>query len=1071
MLIRLPLNRSLAWIKSVWAISVWLVFAIADPTRASGQPDTLPGVVVEGVEPNLLGANVGIRPGAVLLKWQCDDVEGVLDSPFEFSRVDRARGTCHRWIIIEGLISGARRRWRMGLQEWGVTVVPRFSDRLRVSYQEVIESRKNAGAASAAIRLQQLADIEEEPLKKTWLILRTAEFFGVAHDFAAADRAYGRAFELACMVTPLVKEKVLFAWGEALFERRAWEEAQRRYLDALVEAEKIEAVSEAQACLNALGSAALNPGDLANAESYFRRDLTINTRLGPSLSLAVNFAELAIVMIQQGKLADAETYFNRDIAITRKLAPGSEDLAKSYNGFGVLLRQRRDLFRAEAFFRKALVIMESRSPRSAGSATILSNLGLTLQLQGNTARAERCYRRALEIEKQQDPDSPAMATMYERLGSLEFERGDFSGADRQFSQALAIQERLVPGSLAHAETLNRIGRIESKRGNLNGALALQRRAVDITNALAPGSTIHAECLADVAEILYSQGALEDAALAYEQAIATLDDQVDHLGGGDDVRSDFRAQYASYYKQFVDLLVVQGRPKRALEVLERSRARLLLSTLKQGQVQISRGLDPLLLQKEQEVDHALTAKTNYRVRLLRGSKTDSQLETVDREIADLLVHLREIKEQIRGTSPEYWALTETEPVALDEIQAALGPDTVLVEYCVGERRSYVWTVGAERIDLQALAPRRVLYPLARRFYELLRDQNGGKTGQLARQQQFSRLQRQLSVLLLDPIAAQIAGKRIAVVGDGILQYIPFAALTLPAGPPGVRTRSPLIAGHEVVTLPSASVLIALRHSEASREQEKPLKTVGVFADPVFSAQDIRVTHGSDLRGMATHPPIEHRRSPASPSREGLRQRNADSLHLPRLLFSRREAELAVKELPRNEFMSALDFKASLSAVMSAQLSSFRIVHFATHAIVDNAYPELSGLVFSLVDKRGNPQNGLLILEDVYNLKLSADLVVLSACNTGIGKLVDNEGLVGLTRGFMYAGTPRVISSLWAVDDQATAKLMGAFYKFMRQPGQRLSAAAALRAAQLQMSKNPRWQDPFYWASFQLHGEWR
>jgi CHAT domain-containing protein len=326
-------------------------------------------------------------------------------------------------------------------------------------------------------------------------------------------------------------------------------------------------------------------------------------------------------------------------------------------------------------------------------------------------------------------------------------------------------------------------------------------------------------------------------------------------------------------------------------------------------------------------------------------------------------------------------------------------------------------------------------------------------------------------LLDPIAVQIDGKRIAVVCDGILQYVPFAALTLPADSRGAGTRSPLIAAHEVVTLPSASVLIALRHSEMSREKQKPLKTVAVFADPVFSAQDMRVTHGPDLNDTASQRSIEARRPTVSLASERLRQRTAEALHLPRLLFSRREAELIVSELPRTEYISALDFKSSLSTVMSTDLSDYRIVHFATHAIVDDAHPELSGLVFSLVDKRGNPQNGLLILEDIYNLKLSVDLVVLSACNTGIGKRVDNEGLVGLTRGFMYAGALRVLSSLWAVDDQATAELMGAFHKFMRQPGKHLSAAAALRAAQLQMSKNSRWQDPFYWAGFQLQGEWR
>jgi CHAT domain-containing protein len=169
------------------------------------------------------------------------------------------------------------------------------------------------------------------------------------------------------------------------------------------------------------------------------------------------------------------------------------------------------------------------------------------------------------------------------------------------------------------------------------------------------------------------------------------------------------------------------------------------------------------------------------------------------------------------------------------------------------------------------------------------------------------------------------------------------------------------------------------------------------------------------------------------------------------------------------LEALDFQASRDLALSNNLGQYRIVHFATHGLLDNQHPELSGLVLSLVDSHGKPQNGFLELQDVYNMDLPVDLVVLSACETGLGKEINGEGLIGLTRGFMYAGAPRVVASLWKVDDLATADLMGRFYKAMLKDG--IRPAAALRQAQLEMWKNKRWTDPYYWAAFTIQGEWK
>jgi CHAT domain-containing protein len=165
---------------------------------------------------------------------------------------------------------------------------------------------------------------------------------------------------------------------------------------------------------------------------------------------------------------------------------------------------------------------------------------------------------------------------------------------------------------------------------------------------------------------------------------------------------------------------------------------------------------------------------------------------------------------------------------------------------------------------------------------------------------------------------------------------------------------------------------------------------------------------------------------------------------------------------------MGFDASRAMISKPELAQYRIVHFATHGFVDYEHPELSGLVLSLVDQNGQPQDGFLRLHDIYNLKLSANLVVLSACNTGLGKEVKGEGLIGLTRGFMYAGAAGVAASLWKVDDDATAELMKHFYEGMFTKG--LTPSAALREAQLGMWKQKRWHAPYYWAAFVIQGQY-
>jgi CHAT domain-containing protein len=271
----------------------------------------------------------------------------------------------------------------------------------------------------------------------------------------------------------------------------------------------------------------------------------------------------------------------------------------------------------------------------------------------------------------------------------------------------------------------------------------------------------------------------------------------------------------------------------------------------------------------------------------------------------------------------------------------------------------------------------------------------------------------------------------------------------------------------VNLPSASVLSVIRREVAGRQRAS--KSIAILADPVFSASDMRLASVANrISPVGALAGVDGELSEMARS---IRSMNISDPRagFTRLAFSRLEAESIYAMIQGGKGLKATDFDASRALVLSSQLSQYRILHFATHGLLNSEHPELSGLVFSLVDREGRGQDGYLRLHEIYNLELNADLVVLSACQTGLGKEIKGEGLIGLTRGFMYSGVPRVVASLWNVDDLATAELMKLFYQGMVKDG--LPAAAALRAAQYEMSREKRWSSPYFWAGFVIQGEWR
>ena len=457
------------------------------------------------------------------------------------------------------------------------------------------------------------------------------------------------------------------------------------------------------------------------------------------------------------------------------------------------------------------------------------------------------------------------------------------------------------------------------------------------------------------------------------------------------------------------------------------------------------MDPALFNQERILTARLHSKTERQIEIL--SKQDSAgAAELEAEIRQLTAQYQGVEAKILAASPRYAAFAQPEPLTLRRLQREfLDADTLLLEYAVGEDRSFLWAVTRTTFRTFELPGRSPMEILARRIYENISARTVGPS------ESADDAVRELSRLLLGPVAAELGTQRLVVVTSGAIEYVPFGVLSSPS-----RPAEPLVASNEIVNLPSASTIAFLRGGR--RDKNRPSKLLAVLADPVFSANDPRLNNSkvaSSVGGGGAE---------RSRSLSGFEQ-----LALERLTFTRREAEDILALVPRTASFSALDFDASRSTVTNGALNGYRFVHIASHGLVNSLHPELSSIVLSLVDRSGHPENGFLQSTDIYNLKLNAELVVLSACQTALGKEVRGEGLVGLTRAFMYAGVPSVLASLWTVPDRSTAELMTRFYRGMLVG--KMPPAAALREAQVSMWKESRWSRPYYWAAFILQGEWR
>ncbi len=784
-----------------------------------------------------------------------------------------------------------------------------------------------------------------------------------------------------------------------------------------------------------------------------------------------NIASVYDVLNQHKKALE---YYDRSLLLWQAYGNGYGE-AQTLNNIGVIYYLQGEYQKALDHYGRALQFWQRLGNRLEQAET-LSNIGLIYEATQDTKKALDNHQRAVVLAREVGNRTNEASALH-NLGVSHFKQADDLKALEFFGQALSLRQAIGHRS-GEASTLIGIANVERRRGNLTEALARMQAALDLIESL-------------------------------RTRIANQE-----------LRASYFASNKEAYDFQIDLLMQlherdasQRYDEAALIVSERSRARSLLDTLAEARADVRQGAESALLDRERNLQQKLNAKAERLTQLLANKHNEEQTSAAKKEVESLLTEYQLVQAQIRTDSPRYAALTQPRPISVREIQQqVLDQDSLLLEYSLGNERSFLWALTPSSSKSYVLPKKAEIVDAARRVYRLLNARNQHPVGESPELRaarldradtEYTKAAASLSQVLLGPVANQMGTKRLIIVSEDALQYIPFGALPVPRGEAEKGRRreaetrgsgdlmndeaadrrvavSPrprvsfvaLIVRHEIVTLPSASVLALLRNELQGRKPAP--EAVAVLADPVFRREDPRVRtiakEEVDIAvngiGAAVGSPG---RTPTSQEDVASSAEKSGTTEFKRLRFSREEAEAIAAMAPGTGNLKAIDFAANRATATSAGLSRYRILHFATHGLINSQHPELSGIVLSLVDEQGNAQDGFLRLHEIYNLKLGADLVVLSACQTALGTEIRGEGLVGLTRGFMYAGTPRVVASLWSVDDRATAELMKRFYNAMF--SKNMSPAAALRAAQMSLLADKGWAAPYYWAAFTLQGEWK
>jgi CHAT domain-containing protein/Tfp pilus assembly protein PilF len=893
-------------------------------------------------------------------------------------------------------------------------------------------------------------------------------------DLARAEQLFQQALAIFEHLAPnsLQVAGTLHNLGNVAANRGDLARAEQLFQQALAIYEKLAPNSlQVASTLHTLGSVAANRGDLARAEQLYQQALAIREKLAPnSLQVASTLRNLGNVAYSRGDLARAEQLYQQALAIEEKLAPNSLQVADTLNNLGSVARNRGDLARAEQLYQQALAIYEKLAPNSLQVATTLHNLGNVAANRGDLARAEQLYQQALAIREKLAPNSLQVATTLNNLGTVARDRGDLARAEQLFQQALAIEEKLAPNSLEMASTLHNLGNVAQDRGDLARAEQLYQQALAIYEKLAPNSLDVATTLHNLGNVARNRGDLARAEQLYQQALAIFENlapnsldvattlqnltilarrqknypqaqrylaralaiyETQRTAVQDpETKTAFAERYFNAYTLQAQLALDQQQPQQAALALERSRARTLAELMFTRALPVPtnapQALKDLIAQQEQLQRELLLLARQQRQTDPDDQDALQRLQAMSRELAD---RQRQLDRQLREQFPAYADLLNPQPPAIPQLQAALDATTVLLYHAFANDELLIVAVSRQAV----------------RGYRV-------KVDPRTLENDLDEFQRVVAKPPLERTASE--RRKLPALGQRL-----YATLIKPAEPSLKNATTVLLCPEGALNqLPWGALIVAVdKQGRPTYWVERVALGITLSAGVYLQAKAVRPAE----RGVAIAAVSQYRRLEVAqaPKTAQLVRRSGGALgDLPAV----KQEVAQVRRLLGKQGVGAV-LEAAATPERARQIArEARVVHFACHARADGVDPLGSGLLLS---PAGSDAGLLTAAEVVSKWRLRADVVMLSACETAVGQVRRYEGMYGLARAFLFAGSRSVGASLWRVEDVSTARLMGGFY---REYVRGVPKVEALRRAQVELLRDKRYGDPYYWSCFVLMG---
>lgn len=796
---------------------------------------------------------------------------------------------------------------------------------------------------------------------------------------------------------------------------------------------------------------------LKSAKNSLEVSIQANSKREQALShfaVGLQYLFLDKQQLALDNLKEAETDFPNDIDWLHK--------ARIFNSIASIYSDYGELDISEKYYEDAVKLFE-RAEYPAGVLATLPNLANIKRIKGENAESNFLYDKALKMAVKLK-DEFYIGIIKEGSGDVALENGDYDSAIKNYKATIAVNKKI---QLAIPRIQNKLGKAFEKKGELKLAQEIYQEALEI-NLRIKDLSLAAENYYNLANLNVVLGNFDKALEQSNESIKITESTYTDVDNNK-LRRTFLSNNYDRYSLNIHLLMKmherfpdKGYDLKALQTGEKSRSRSLLENLQLSEAEFMADADPQLVKKEEELREKLNENAEKLTQSLTSGASKDEIKKIEDEINELRNELEKIKGELRSKSPIYSSIKNPKDFDVREFQQNILDDkSLFLELSFGEKESYLWLIGKNSFDAVTLPKRRILEDGLNEIYdllvsrELLEDETD-EDYQKRISENEKKFQKQAQVLsnnLFGQISEKLKDKRLILATDGKLRYFPVSALPFPSNEDS-KINEPFLLTNEIIYEPSATTLSLL--TQKLNSAKTPEKDLLIFADAVYSAKDERIVVGkSDVNLSASD----------SADDDSLEQTS----FLGRLPATEQEAASIAKTFGWSDTKLFSGFAATRENFFETKLSDYKVLHFATHGILNENQPEFSGLVFSQFDENGKRKKGIVRLQDIYGLNLAADLVVLSACDTGIGKDIKGEGLISLTDGFLQAGAKTVVSSRWKVSDKATLELMKNFYEIMED--EKIPTAQALQKAKIKLRENPAFASPYYWAAFTIQGDYQ